>query len=288
MPGTLSRLLHDIGFDVFDDGHGLPVHVDFLPNVHHSRVVATNFTTSWGKCRTPYKGYKFCHGVEDDYCAEIAKLEYEEEAPAPSQPEEGATKAEGEHAAPVPAEGEHAAPMPAEGEGEHEPEGEHKPEDEGEHKHAGGEGEHTSEGKGEPKPAEEKAAEDKASEAKPEDEAAEAKPEPKEITEDSLNLVNYVTKKGFPEAEVKAMVKVERDNGKEKICGCLGDYAGGQAFALCPQGVAKGAHGGNPLCSDGKGAVGNNRKFGEEFQPGDKITFLGRKCEEGKEIKCDE
>eukprot|EP00747_Dinoflagellata_sp_TGD_P107757 gnl/TRDRNA2_/TRDRNA2_170204_c0_seq6.p1 gnl/TRDRNA2_/TRDRNA2_170204_c0~~gnl/TRDRNA2_/TRDRNA2_170204_c0_seq6.p1 ORF type:complete len:159 (+),score=18.30 gnl/TRDRNA2_/TRDRNA2_170204_c0_seq6:65-541(+) len=158
MPGTLSRLLHDIGFDVFDDGHGLPVHVDFLPNVHHSRVVATNFTTSWGKCRTPYKGYKFCHGVEDDYCAEIAKLEYE----------------------------------------------------------------------------------------------------------------------------------VERDNGKEKICGCLGDYAGGQAFALCPQGVAKGAHGGNPLCSDGKGAVGNNRKFGEEFQPGDKITFLGRKCEEGKEIKCDE
>eukprot|EP00747_Dinoflagellata_sp_TGD_P107760 gnl/TRDRNA2_/TRDRNA2_170204_c0_seq9.p1 gnl/TRDRNA2_/TRDRNA2_170204_c0~~gnl/TRDRNA2_/TRDRNA2_170204_c0_seq9.p1 ORF type:complete len:233 (+),score=54.29 gnl/TRDRNA2_/TRDRNA2_170204_c0_seq9:65-763(+) len=214
MPGTLSRLLHDIGFDVFDDGHGLPVHVDFLPNVHHSRVVATNFTTSWGKCRTPYKGYKFCHGVEDDYCAEIAKLEYEEEAPAPSQPEEGATKAEGEHAAPVPAEGEHAAPMPAEGEGEHEPEGEHKPEDEGEHKHAGGEGEHTSEGKGEPKPAEEKAAEDKASEAKPEDEAAEAKPEPKEITEDSLNLVNYVTKKGFPEAEVKAMVKVRGRQGK--------------------------------------------------------------------------
>eukprot|EP00747_Dinoflagellata_sp_TGD_P107755 gnl/TRDRNA2_/TRDRNA2_170204_c0_seq4.p1 gnl/TRDRNA2_/TRDRNA2_170204_c0~~gnl/TRDRNA2_/TRDRNA2_170204_c0_seq4.p1 ORF type:complete len:230 (+),score=54.56 gnl/TRDRNA2_/TRDRNA2_170204_c0_seq4:258-947(+) len=138
----------------------------------------------------------------------------QEEAPAPSQPEEGATKAEGEHAAPVPAEGEHAAPMPAEGEGEHEPEGEHKPEDEGEHKHAGGEGEHTSEGKGEPKPAEEKAAEDKASEAKPEDEAAEAKPEPKEITEDSLNLVNYVTKKGFPEAEVKAMVKVRGRQGK--------------------------------------------------------------------------
>merc|ERR1719265_1256780 len=69
MPGTcsvlVSNLLHDVG--VFLDGHELPGHVHFFPDVPLSCVTPTSFLL----------GMKKCQGVEDHYSQEMAKVQQE-------------------------------------------------------------------------------------------------------------------------------------------------------------------------------------------------------------------